>query len=110
MREQSKRTIKFRQILGVTLFTSAIAFYLLLQSFHPFLHNHHVDGKNHHNCPVCAFLSTASLVDIPDAYVTINQDILPKITYQICIEFNNTYRQNFSQNCLIRGPPSLSTT
>jgi hypothetical protein len=108
MRKKSGRIIRFKKILGVTLFTSAIAFYLLLQSFHFLLHNHHVDGEHHHDCPVCVFLATASLVDIPD--VAISPDVFSKITYQICVAFNNTFQQNFCQNNAIRGPPALSTT
>ena len=106
LQEKMKRNIRIGRILGIVLFVSGVAIYLLFAVAHPLLHNHPVDGKYHPNCPACNFLLAASSAAVPDAII-----IVVFIFFITCLFFRSSqrpYRRLFDKSNFVRGPPAVS--
>jgi len=98
-----KALIKTGRIAGIALFVSGAVLYFLFTSFHPLLHNHHADGKHHPDCPICNFLLTATISDIPEIVA------VPAISYRVAFvmlfDYHQPYQQLFYDYHSVRGPP-----
>ena len=99
-----KAVVRIERILSTAIFVSGVLLYLAFSIAHPLLHNHQIDGKHHHNCPVCNFLSTASFSTVPEAVII---PIIFQITPQIFFDYQQSYQQVFHRKHSIRAPPII---
>ena len=100
-----KSIVRIGRILGIAVFISGVALYLLFVILHPLLHNHPIDGRHHHNCPVCNFLIVASFANLPE--VIIVSAIFLQIIYQGFSNYQQPCTQSFHKSRSSRSPPML---
>lgn len=101
-----KTVYKTKRILSIVVFVSGVVLYLLFFTAHPFLHNHPIDGKHHHNCPACNFEATASFSTIPEGVILPTFSI--QTIYLFLTDYQETYQQPFHKDYFVRGPPIIS--
>lgn len=101
-----QRAIKIGRILSIVLFVSGAVFYLLFSIAHPLLHNHHVDGRDHHDCLACSFIAVASSVMVPYALVILI--VILTVFYLLFYRFQQPYKKLFDKSRFVRGPPIVS--
>jgi hypothetical protein len=100
-----KTILVLRKVLATSVFVSGIVLYLLFATAHPFLHNHHIDGEHHHNCPACNFLTVASFSTVPETAIP---SVFFQVDYQPLFDYQQPYQQTFCENHSVRGPPLVS--
>ncbi|OIO34636.1 MAG: hypothetical protein AUJ70_00650 [Candidatus Omnitrophica bacterium CG1_02_40_15] len=100
-----KKNIRIARILGIVLFVSAVALYVLFSTAHPLLHNHHADGEHHQDCPSCNFVIVASFATVP--YTLVVVAFILFIAYLLFCRFQQPYKKLFDKSCFVRGPPPM---
>ena len=98
--------VRIGRILGIAVFISGVALYLLFVILHPLLHNHPIDGKHHHNCSACNFLIVAFFANLSE--VIIVSAIFLQIIYQVFFNYQQLYTQFLHKNHSPRSPPMMS--
>jgi len=101
-----KRIVKIGRTLSIVLFVSGVLFYLLFSFAHPLLHNHHVDGKDHHDCSACNFVAIASFATVP--YMLVILVFILFVSYLLSRGFQQDYKKLFDKSRFVRGPPIVS--